>query len=151
LSSFELTEQLAPGWYHCRTDRWLAEQLANGAVQHATFEQIRTLQEGGLPPDQALAEARCALSQNELGLFHLYAGDALIRLSHAAEAEAEYRRGLAIAEEPDVKTRLLVALGGRVKDKAEKERLLMEAGALRGNLVAAAAATLALRPVAAEA
>ena len=61
------------------------------------------------------------------------------------EAEAAYRRGLAIAEEPDVQTRLLVALAGSTADSTERVRLLHEAMDLGGNLVAAAMASVLLR------
>jgi tetratricopeptide (TPR) repeat protein len=147
-ASFARTEELAPGFYHCRSDRWLAEQLAEGAVDHALFETVRALVDGALPPEEAVAEARRALGAKEMGLLHLTAGDTLARLDRDAEAEAEYRRGLAIAEEPDVKTRLLAALGGRVADPLEKARLLQEAIDLRGNLVSAAMATAMLRATA---
>jgi tetratricopeptide (TPR) repeat protein len=150
VESFRRTEELAPGWYHCRAGRWMATELVAGALDHGLFERISALVDGALPPDRALAEARRALAQKELGVIHLVAGDALARLDRGTEAEAAYRRGLAIAEEPDVKTRLLVALGGRVEDRRERARLLAEAGELRGNLVAAAMAAMLSRAAAVD-
>ncbi len=143
--SFARTEELAPGWYHCRADRWLAGELAAGSMDHATFEIVIQLVDGALPPERAVAAARSALARKELGVLRLAEGDALVRLERAGEAEQAYRRGLSIAEEPDVRTRLLVALGGQIADPLEKARLLQEAIDLQGNLVAAAMARVVLR------
>ena len=148
---FGVTEDLAPGWYHVRADRWLSERLATSAIDHAMFERIRGLVDGAWAPELALAEAQRALALKEMGVLHLVAGNALQRLGRAAEAETEYRNGLAIAEEPDVKTRLLTALGGHIAERGEKERLLLQALELRGNLVAAAMATVMLKAVAKDA
>jgi len=144
-SSYQRTEELAPGWYHCRADRWLSEQLAAGAVDHPLFDCLRSLVDGSPAPERAFTEARRALARKELGVLHLIAGDALRQLGRGAEAEAAYRRGLAIAEEADVKTRLLTALGAHIADPTEKALLLGEARQLCGNLVAAAMATILLR------
>ena len=59
--------------------------------------------------------------------------------------EGALRRGLERGEEPDVRTRLLVELCVVTADEAEKWRVLEEAVALKGNLAAAAMATLMLR------
>jgi tetratricopeptide (TPR) repeat protein len=144
IACFDETEALAPGWYHCRADRWLSGALDSGAIDHALFEALRELIDGALPPQQALTEARAALERKELGVLHLAHGDALRDLDRPAEAEAAYRRGLAIAEEPDVRTRLLLALGASVADPLEKRSLLAEASELNGNLVAAATAAVML-------
>ena len=145
-ASFREVEALAPGWYHNRADRWLAEQMAAGAVDHALFERLRALVDGSPSPEQALVEARKGLAKKELSLLHLITGDALSRLDRDADAEGAYRRGLAVAEEPDVRTRLLLALGGRPGlDPGEREQLLREAVELGGNLMAAATATIMLR------
>lgn len=66
-------------------------------------------------------------------------------MGQSQEAEATYRAGLTCAAEPDVKTRLLVELGIRAEDLRERAALLREARDLRGNLIAAAQATLALK------
>jgi len=46
VESYRRTEALAPGWYHCRGDRWLAERLAAGDVDHAVFQAVRQLLDG---------------------------------------------------------------------------------------------------------
>lgn len=70
---------------------------------------------------------------------------ALCALGRTEEAADWYAHGLAEAEEPDVRTRLLTALGGCLPSGRERTELLHEALALRGNLVAAATAQLILR------
>jgi tetratricopeptide (TPR) repeat protein len=145
IASYRATEELAPGFYHCRADRWLAERLAAGTLDHAMFSRLRALLDGDLPAERTLLLGPEALKHQELGVIHLLLGGALVKLGRADEGEAAYRRGLAIAEEPDVRTRLLVALAGRTADSTEKERLLHEAVELGGNLVAAAMASVMLR------
>ena len=62
VESYELTERLAPGWYHCRAGRALALELAARQITHATFESVRALEDGGKPATEraALAIWRCA-------------------------------------------------------------------------------------------
>jgi tetratricopeptide (TPR) repeat protein len=143
-ASYATTEALAPGWYHCRSDRWFAERLAAGAIDHETFSTARQLLDGRQSPAQAAAVATQALQRGELGLLRLLLGDALSELGRPAEAMEAYRHGVAIAEEPDVRTRLLVALARCATDRAEKTRRLLEGIELAGNLTAAAMATLML-------
>jgi tetratricopeptide (TPR) repeat protein len=141
-ASFRATEALAPGWYHCRSNLWLAERLEAGALDHETFMTVRTLSDGGRPPAEAVVLATTALERGELGVLLLHLGDALRALGRDPEAEDAYRRGLAVAEEPDIRTRLLVALGAMVA--AANPRLLHEAIEVDGNLVAAAMAKMIL-------
>jgi tetratricopeptide (TPR) repeat protein len=145
IASYRATEELAPGFYHCRADRWLAERLAAGTIDHAMFSRLRALLDGDLPAARIVLLGQAALKHQELGVIHLLLGGALVKLGRDEEAEAAYRRGLAIAEEPDVQTRLLVALAGFTGDSTERVRLLNEAMDLGGNLVAAAMASVMLR------
>jgi tetratricopeptide (TPR) repeat protein len=151
VESFRAVEGLAPGWYHCRADLWLAERMAEGSIDHALFQRLRRL-DGSPSPEGALAEARAGLAQKDLPLLHLLAGQALGRLGRDAEAERAFRRGLALAGERDVKTRLLMALGAcSTVPSGEQAQLLGEAVELAGNLVSAATASLLLRRIAPEA
>ena len=68
-----------------------------------------------------------------------------MRLGRIAEAEPVLRTGLEKAEEPDVRTRLLVDLQMVVSDPQEKQKLLQEAVALNGNLAAGAVAQVTLK------
>jgi tetratricopeptide (TPR) repeat protein len=143
--AYDQTKQLAPGWFHCRTHGWLARQMLLGKVSHEVFQHWHVLEDGPLNPQQkvALAEKVLRLAP-DLAPLHLLHGKALRALGQAAAAEAAYRRGLACAEEPDVKTRLLVDLGALLDNRDEKRRLLEEAIALNGNLVAVAMARVVL-------
>ncbi|MBK7539970.1 MAG: tetratricopeptide repeat protein [Myxococcales bacterium] len=144
LASYQRTEELAPGWYQCRSDLWLAGRLASGELTHETFVSIRRLLDSNLAPTAAIALAQERLRQDELGVLQLCLGNALLRLGRAEEAEQAYRRGLAVAEEPDVRTRLLVALGARKAGEEQGVRWLREAISLGGNLLASAMATVIL-------
>jgi tetratricopeptide (TPR) repeat protein len=146
VASYEATEELAPGWFHCRADLWLARQLAEGAVDRDTFLALYVLEEGPLPPEEKVRLAEeCLGRYPDLAPLYLELGRQLARLGSPAEVVAAYRRGLACADEPDVRTRLLVELGVSLSDPPERTALLRQAQELRGNLVAAATATLALK------
>jgi tetratricopeptide (TPR) repeat protein len=142
---YEATEALAPGWLQCRSDLWLAEQLAAGAIEHEIFQLLHALSDGPDPPAEKVRLAERGLAgYPKLALLHLAHGNALRALERQVEAEAAYRRGLRYAEEPDVKTRLLVSLGSMVSNPEEKRHLLRQAVELQGNLVAAAMASVVL-------
>ena len=142
--AYRATELLAPGWYHCRADGWMAGRLAAGAIDHETFARVRQLLDGQLSPEQTVALAQATLQLSELGVLHLTLAEALAKLGRKTDAEAACRRGLGCAEEPDIRTRLLVALANATANPAERRQLLHEAIELSGNLVAAAMATMML-------
>ncbi len=142
---YEAVEVRAAGWFHSRADLWLARQIAAGPRDHGAFLAVRSLVDGGLAPAERVRLARQALGRYPtLPALHLALGDALRALEQGDEAIAAYREGLRHAEEPDVKTRLLVALGGSLTTGEEQRRLLEQAIALNGNLVAAAMARVIL-------
>lgn len=134
-------ERLAPGWFHCRADRWLAGQLAAGAIDHAAFLALHTLQDGDLSPQEQLAFAEQAVRRfPRLPLLYLHLGRALAGAGRAPEAIAALRDGLALGPEPDARTRLLVELAAATPDPAERDSCLQEAESLAGNLISAATA-----------
>ncbi|MRG91007.1 tetratricopeptide repeat protein [Polyangium spumosum] len=141
---FRKTEELAPGWFRCRAYRFLAERIAAGAVDPEVFALLSELDRPDLDPTEKARRAEQALAKADLGLLHLALGDALAAQRKNLEARAAYRRGLDIAEEPDVRTQLLVKLGNLVDDPAERVRLYRDAVALGGNLLFAAVARLSL-------
>lgn len=138
-------ERLAPGWFHCRADRWLAGRLAAGAVDHDTFLALHTLQDGGLAPAERLALSEQTLRRApQVPLLHLHHARALAQLGRKTEAIAALRAGLATDPEPDARTRLLVELAA-LADPPERDALLHDAETLAGNLVAAATARVLRR------
>jgi tetratricopeptide (TPR) repeat protein len=143
---YEKTEELAPGWFHCRADLWLARHLEAGELGQESFLALYMLEDGPLPPKEKVRLAGQALVRTpHLALLHLCRGKNLAQLGKMREAQDAYRQGLAHVSEPDVKTRLLVELAVVVDDGVEKSSLFREAQALGGNLVAAATATVALK------
>jgi hypothetical protein len=144
VESYEQTERLAPGWYHCRADRALALELAARQITHATFESVRAIEDGGKPATEKAALADLALQTAPgLAILHLLKANALIDMKSIVAAAAAARAGLAREPDPDVRTRLLVALA-RVTRQPESRRLLEEAVALDGNRIAAAMARVIL-------
>ncbi len=39
---YDITERLAPGWFNCRSERWMAAEIAAGRVEPPTFFILRT-------------------------------------------------------------------------------------------------------------
>lgn len=145
VTELQETEARAPGWFQCRADLWFAEQLASEALPYDIFPILR-----GLDSDQVTPQEKIDLAESGLRRFprvpplHLELGRALRELGRATEAEEWLRRGLAVCEEPDTRTRLLVELAMTLATP-ERARLFEEAASLRGNLVAGAQASLLLR------
>ncbi|WP_433383113.1 hypothetical protein ACQPZX_20475 [Actinoplanes sp. CA-142083] len=147
VAEYETTERLAPGWFHCRADLWLARELAGGTLTHELFQVVYRLEDASMPPAEKAKAAEAALREApRLPALHLLHGRSLAALGAARKAEDAYRNGLAHATEPDIRTRLLVALALASRSKSERQTLLTEAAATPdGNLVAAATAIVALR------
>lgn len=144
VESYEQTERLAPGWYHCRADRALALELAAREITHTTFESVRAIEDGNRPATEKAALADLALQKApELAILHLLKANALIEMKSIVAASQAARAGLARDPDPDVRTRLLVSLA-RVTRQPESRRLLEEAVALDGNRISAAMARVIL-------
>ena len=139
--AFEDVESLAPGWFRCRSDRWLADGLDNGTICNEEFMLVRALDDGGLPPAEATALATQAVERfPNFAPLYLFTGD--LR-SNEKEAIAAYRKGLELVDEPDLESRLLCALAGRLPpDAPERKQLVERAVSLNGSLVAVATAKL---------
>lgn len=145
--SYDETEKLAPGWYNCRSEKWMAEKLADGSMSHETFMAIKALETGQVPAKDKEELAKKQLeAQPNCALLELSLGKQLSVLGKTEAAEAALRQGILHAEESDVRTRLLVQLGMVVKSSEERERLLNQAIKLNGNIqsVAMAAVSLAI-------
>ena len=145
VASYATTERLAPGWFHCRADRWLGEALAAGRVSHETYEAVRTIEDGRATPEERARMAAAAIAvAPDVPVLYLLRAEALNRAGAPAAAEVVARAGLERNPEPDVRTRLLVTLA-QVAGPKERRSLLEQAVALDGNLTAAAMARLMLR------
>ena len=109
--SFDEVEQLAPGWFRSRFDRWLAETLETGAASEDEFRLLRLLEDGGLSPDQAKPFALKAVAAHpQFAPFFLALGDIHRDQGDSDSAIACYRKGLELCVEPDLESRLLCAL-----------------------------------------
>jgi tetratricopeptide (TPR) repeat protein len=149
VQSFKKAEELAPGWFHCRRYLWLARQLAEGQLDHGTFQTLQALD--GRREDRApiakVALAREALTKTpQVAWLYLCLGGYLKALQQSQEAEAAFRRGLEQAAEPDVKSCLMLELALLLNPSSpERARLLAEVRQLNGNLNATAMAGVMLK------
>lgn len=139
--AFEEVERLAPGWFRCRSDRWIADGLDKGTISNEEFMLVRTLDDGGLDAAQASSLARQGIERfPEFAPLYLFLGDCC---GNEEEAIAAYLKGLEHVEEPDLESRLLCALAGRLPaDSPERKQLVERAVKLNGSLVALASAKL---------
>ena len=146
VESYDTTERLAPGWYHCRADRALASELAAERISHDAFEAVRRIEDGSRPAAEKVQLAVEAIAATpKLPILHLLRANALIELKSDAEAAEAAREGLVLDPDPDVRTRLLIALA-RVSKAPENRQLLEQAVALDGNRIASAMARVMLLP-----
>jgi tetratricopeptide (TPR) repeat protein len=138
-------EERAPGWFLCRPARWLAEQLEQGAASYDSFVAWHALEEGPLPAEAKIALAERSLaSAPGLALLHLLHGKSLKARNAPVLAGAAFRRGLNLAVQADVRTRLLVELASVVESGEEKRALLGQAIEENGDLIAVATARVVL-------
>ena len=143
--AYDEVEKRAPGWYHSRTDRYLAELLISEKIRHENWLTLTLLEDGLEPLTEKLkiAEAlageipNCDLALYQLAEIHHKIGD----------NEAAYKSAVAalkISENFAVKTRILLLLGLTAPEKAQAHEYLEQAKKLNGNLVAAATAQMCL-------
>jgi tetratricopeptide (TPR) repeat protein len=146
VEEYEICESLAPGWFFCRSDMWVARQLALGVMPHEVFLALRFLQDG--PPNarkRMEIANRIQFHASTIPLFALLYGNVLQAAGRHREASQLWHRAIEANPEPDVRTRLLVSLS-TLEENADKRQGLLEAAAdLNGNLIAAAGAVLSLR------
>jgi tetratricopeptide (TPR) repeat protein len=145
VESYSRCEELGPGWFHVRADRWFAEKLAHGELAHATFLIHLELAGGSASPERKLQLASQVLgAAGTLAPFHLHRGKACAALGREPEAIQAFRDGLGHESDPGTRTRLLVELGSRLAGPERIENLEAAIG-LNGDLVAAAMARVMLQ------
>jgi hypothetical protein len=145
VEEYERTEELAPGWFHCRSEGWLARQIVLGHYGHDIFLLLRTVEDAVLAPRAKLSLLERGLAQApDLALLHHLRGKVLAESRRPGDAVAAFRRGLECAAEDDVHSRLLVDLASLLDAGEERTRILEEAVARNGNLVATATARIML-------
>jgi tetratricopeptide (TPR) repeat protein len=146
IDRYRKTEKLAPGWFHCRSGRFIAEQLASDHLDRKTWRLLTWLQDSKDAPAAKIDAAQKALPAFPiLAPLHLHLGLNLHAVGRSAEAAAAAVTGLACVEDIDTQTRLYLLVGLTAEDAAERSDNLCNAVAGNGNLVAAATAQVALR------
>jgi tetratricopeptide (TPR) repeat protein len=149
--AYAVTDALAPGWFNCRAEGWLAAQVAAGAVPQAIFLLLRL---EDVSPESVTLEDRLKYADKaldnlpRLAPLHLFHGRTLEAMQRPADAATAYHAGLDCVEvDDDTRSRLLLHLYMLADKGAESRRFLAEAAALHatGNLMAVSMATIALR------
>jgi len=144
LKEFHETERLAPGWYQCRSDIWLARGLMEKKIDHADFLELRELEAPG-PLQERLIVVQQALVRNScFAPFYLYYGKILAASGNTEGARKTFKEGLKWAGEDGVRTRLLCHLSSVTEDRDERRQYVEKAAELKGDLIAVAMATVTL-------
>ena len=116
VQSYDTTEQLAPGWFHCRADRWLAAEMAAGRLSREAFRTVRAIEDGDAPPEEKARLAAAAIAATpDVPVLYLLRAEALIKVGAKSAAEVVARAGLERNPDADVRTRLLVTLSQAAK------------------------------------
>lgn len=146
VTCYEETEALAPGWFQVRSDLWLARQIVAGALPREAFELLRAT-EVSTDPEERVRLIRATLARlHNFAPLLLTLGQLLIGLKKSWEALEALEVGLAHAQEPDVRSRLLFARAMlEPPDSVHRAEMLEDAMAPGGSLVAAAMARVALQ------
>jgi tetratricopeptide (TPR) repeat protein len=149
VEEYEICETLAPGWFCCRSDLWIARRLALGAMQHAVFLGLRFLQflQDGPPnvPQRMDVATLLRPQADAIPLFALLYGRLLHETGRSKEAAELWRGALKGDVDSDVRSRLLLDLSMVEEDAGRRRELLLEAVELKGNLIAAAVAAVSLK------
>ncbi len=143
-ASYKQLERLAPGWSQVRHDIWLAQELAAGRLNHESWLLELEFLHGAVPPLERVLQA--------LNLYPKYAplllahGRVLKVSGEEAEANKAYQKALALAENEDLKSRILLAASQVVPQAELRKQILGHLLSLKlPNLTAAATARYLLR------
>ncbi len=141
IEAYETTETLAPGWFQCRSDLWMSKQLAGGRYSHELFDALCQVQDENLSNANKINICQEWLQRHaDLASLYLFLGKSLQAAEQDENAYQCFRQGLIVAEEPDVRTRLLVAAASVSPPGPDREWFLESAVEENGNLVSAAMA-----------
>jgi tetratricopeptide (TPR) repeat protein len=141
---FEEVERLAPGWFRCRFDHWLAQAIEDGRASEDEYRLLRLLDDGGLSAGQAKSVVQNAIEMHpHFAPFRLILGDLFRKEEENEKALDSYRTGLALVTEPDLESRLLCATAAVLPNTSlERQQFIERAQSIPGSLVAKAMATL---------
>ena len=140
--TFEEVDRLAPGWFQCRTGKWIANEIEEGRVAGEQYLMLRLLQDGrdGFGQEEMIGMAEKAVEKfGDFAPFHAELGNILQQNDQPEKAIEVFLNGIEAAKEPDVESRLLVALAGLLPaESPERKSLIERAASLEGSLMAEA-------------
>lgn len=152
ISDLEKVEQLCPGFESSRSDLWLAKQLLNKDMEHDACMVVYEVNNEATPIEQRMQI--CADSIKKYPNFaeaYWRMGKLLVEKHDATEALEMFKKGAELAQENDVKSRLLRDAGILSSDEQEKRRYFAESIAIEnGNPLAQAMSRYMLRQLDAD-
>lgn len=138
-----LTEELAPGWYQCREQIWLAGEVLKGHLDPKIMGLLGILDDAAISTTEKIELAKNGLKMMpRQSSILLRLGIILKAVGSEAEAKKCLLEALESAVEPDVETRICIEIVALEKDQKKIESLLQRARHPEGNLLADAMARL---------
>ncbi|MBY0357928.1 MAG: tetratricopeptide repeat protein [Candidatus Obscuribacterales bacterium] len=149
VKAYEKTEELCPGWENTRSELWLARQMAAGHMQEDVYKSALVFLNDQLPVEERVRACKETLAKYpDYAECYLKLGKIEALAGNKEEARALLEKGIAVAAEPDVKSRLLCDLALLTADNSEKLALLKSCIEIEnGNLVGQALAHYLLRQI----
>lgn len=147
VADLEKVEQLCPGFETSRADLWLAQQLLDKKMEHDACMAVFETNNDTIPIDERMKICRDLIAKYpNFGEAYWRLGKLLIESKNNEEALEVFKRGLDVAEEEDVRSRLLRDVAILSNDEQDKRKYFADAIALKnGNVLANAMSRYMLR------
>jgi tetratricopeptide (TPR) repeat protein len=147
VADLEKVEKLCPGFESSRCFLWLARLLEKNAVQHDACMVIFEASNDATALEDRLKMCRELLAKYpKYGEVFWRTGKMLVESEKNDEALTVFKQGLAVAADPDLRSRLLRDIAVLTTDEEEKVKYLKDTVAVQdGNALAQAMAAYMLR------
>ncbi len=140
ISDLEKVDELCPGFETSRADLWIARQLFEKKMDHDACMVIFETNNESIPIDERIEICRNMVKKYpNFGEAYWREGKLLADSMRMEEALAAFRKGAEVAEEADVRSRLLRDIASLCNDEDEKRKYFKEACDIeKGNMLAQA-------------
>lgn len=143
----EKVEQLCPGFETSRSDLWLAKQLLEKGMEHDACMAVFEANNEAVPVEQRIKMCRDLIAKYpNFGEAYWRVGKMLVESQHPDEGLATFKKGVELADDNDLRSRLLRDIAVLSPDEEDKLKYLRQSVELdKGNVLAQAMACYMLR------
>lgn len=138
IEDLQKVEELCPGFETSRADLWLARMLKDNKMEQDACLSVFQTNNESIPIEERIQLCRDQIKKYpNFGEAYWRLGKMLANSEKGAEALESFKQGIDIAEEPDVRSRLLRDIAILSSDEAAKRKYFEEAIAVKnGNCLA---------------